>query len=207
MIETVKNWIVESTLDVREIESFCDSETRKVLFYRYPSQDDDGGVYTPGKEDRFFNTEDAARAFVAERLVYLKDMSVTVFNIIDEIKWIDDKVCNFDRTEFLETVSDHSGSYYMEKSKKYSAICRILKQFIQTGMLMVNSFTFSKDEVKRVKWYNDDHALLVLKDDSTVMTRTAAEYELVCTVFGDNISGMVYTASFGEDGKVVNNKK
>ncbi len=204
MIEQFKTWIVESTLEVREIESFCDNESRKVLFYRYVNGEENE-IFSPQEKERFFNSEEDARTFVANRLDYLKEMSESVFDIIDEIKWIKDDVCTFDRTEFLNRLNGFRSQrdFYECLCKQKSAINNLFKLYIRTGMLNVNAFTFRKDEVKRVKWYNDGHAQLILNEGKSIMTRTDAESELVCAVFGENISGMEFTVSFDKDGVVI----
>lgn len=195
MLQEVMKWRLTSALSVLPTVVFHDPDTGRDVYYR----DGDGDSYVIEETDnpKIFPTEEEALREQRARLEYLKGITADMSDLISEICCLDDNVCTFDRS-YIEQIQDNYRykKMYIDIFSKY----KLLKIYVITGMLNINGLSVRKENVNCVKWCSEDHAELIMKDGSTVLTRNEAEYDLVCTVFGFNESQMVFNYIYDDKG-------
>lgn len=203
MLEKKNSWRVSQFLFIFEGDCYRDVDTGEIKFF----QDlDDGSTYADISSARVFDTEKAAEQFRDDRLLYLSDMSKIIPGIVKEICGLDDDVCNFDRSHIIELSDSSSSSYWLNEYKKLEDVNDLLVKYIKSGMLNIDGVSIRKDDVCRLKWFNNSHVQVITSSGEKLMTRTVAEYNLVATLLGWNSSGRQFNASFDKDGHVISVK-
>ena len=197
MIEKVKNWWLASDLKIYPVDANYERESGKIVFFIDPETNES---YCPAEGYKLYLTEEDAKKDQVSRLNYLEGINSKFRDLMEEIYFLNDDVCPFDRTDLKEIRND-SGWY--RRYNKLNDRLNLLKIFITTGMLNINGISIRKEDVIRLKWYNKEHVFLTTTDGKEFMTRTEAEYEVVRLLFGKNESNRVFNAEFDKDGQII----
>lgn len=189
MLKEERMWMVTCYLKVLPAEVYRDAESGKLLIGYDPNTDE---FYNIVDEDNLFPTEEAAQKYKNERLKYLADMAKEIPDLINNIKDLDKDICDFDRSDIMKIqMNDYFQKQYQEVWDKY----KLLKIYVKSGMINVNAVTIRKEDVSRLKWYDNDRVMIITQDGKKVMTQNEAEYSLICLLFGYNESNRVFQTS------------
>ena len=187
MLKTIKKWLLTSSLSIIPCDVLHDTDSGKDIIYYDP----DNEVFNidDSVQEQLYATEEEVLQKQSERLSYLKDMAEQIPNLIDDIYFIDDGVCNFDR-EPIRKIRDETyyRKQYIDVYNKY----KLLSIYVKTGMINVNAVSLRKDDVAYIKWLDQSQALITTKGGMTVMTCNEAEYEVIELLFGYNESSRVF---------------
>lgn len=200
MSKTERMWYIGSSLGIEEMTVYVDVDSGEVKAYI----DGTGDIYHAEKEDHFFPTEDDAKKYQSDRLEYFAGMAQKIPGLISDIYYLDDQVCNFDRSEInkIKEGDPYFKNQYVDVCNKY----KLLKIYVTTGMININALTFRKEDVSHIKWFNDEHAQVFLRGGQEVMTHSAAEYSLVNLLFGWNESSRIFRKEFKKEDNDEDNK-
>lgn len=189
MLKEERMWRVTRYLKVLPAEVYRDVESGKLLIGHDLNNDE---FYNIVDEDNLFPTEEAAQKYQKERLEYLADMTKEIPDLIDNIKDLDKDICDFDRSDIMQIqMNDYFKNQYQEVWDKY----KLLKIYVKSGTINVNAVTIRKEDVSRLKWYDNDRVVIITHDGKEVMTQNEAEYSLICLLFGYNESNLVFQTS------------
>ena len=189
MLKEERMWRVTRYLKVLPAEVYRDVESGKLLIGHDLNNDE---FYNIVDEDNLFPTEEAAQKYQKERLEYLADMTKEIPDLIDNIKDLDKDICYFDRSDIMQIqMNDYFKKQYQEVWDKYT----LLKIYVKSGTINVNAVTIRQEDVRCLKWYDNDRVMITTQDGKEVMTRNEAEYSLICLLFGYNESNRVFQTS------------
>jgi hypothetical protein len=196
MIEKRTMAIVESSHRVSPILAIYDTEKQEVVCYRYIKEDDDDDEdyewYNNSQYDRYFNTLQEAKEYVAKRQEYLRSKFSEVLEFIREMDRVDKEFFKFDKKEYLGHYVDSDYNDWMRKQcDKYQAENTILRSIARSRHFNLNGETINIDEVKYVFWHKEKKAMLCMNDGHKVETYSNAEFNVVEDMFGSNRSGRI----------------
>jgi hypothetical protein len=195
MIEKRTMWLLESSLDVKQIVALFDMEKKQVICYQYCNddgtcdEDDDWSRVYEG--ETFYNTEADAKKAQQRKYDEAREKMKTCMALIkelDRIEATDD--FDFKREDYLgEHANDESESEYWRNCRKNAEKeASLLTTIARTRFFNVAGQTINLDEVVRIMWHENAEATLVMRDGTQVKTDTEAEYAVVVDMYGSNRS-------------------
>ena len=199
MIEKRTMWLVENSLEIRQVVALYDIEKKEVVCEHYAPEEDeeeDGDWYQVIEGEQFFNTEQEAREHRKIRIEEAREKMKTCLALIHEL----DKLETAD--DFMFKKSDYLGNhaedqseeeYWRKRREKYEKTSSLFATIARSRHFNVAGQTINIDEVVRVKWHDKESATLVMRDGTNITTYTAAEFDVVEGMFGSNRSNRYKT--------------
>ena len=195
MIEKRTMWLMESSLNVKQIVALFDMEKKQVVCYQYCNDDgtcdeDDDWMHVYEGET-FYNTEADAKEAQQRRYDEAREKMKTCMALIKEL----DRIEATDDFDFKR--EDYLGGYaHCGEERDYWTKCRqnaekeasLLATIARSRHFNVAGQTINLDEVVRIMWHEEGKATLVMRDGTEVKTYTEAEYAVVVDMFGSNRS-------------------
>jgi hypothetical protein len=195
MIEKRTMTVVESSHKVAPILAMYDTEKQEVVCYKYASENEDendDGWYHNYPREKYFNTIQEAREYIAKRQEYLRGKFNEVLDFIEEMDRIDTDYFKFKKEDYLgRYAKDDDQSWIRRERNEYRDEASLLTSIARSRHFNVNGETINIDEVVRVLWHKESQATLVMRDGHKVMTNNKAEYTVVIDMFGSNRSDRV----------------
>ena len=195
MIEKRTMTVVESSHKVAPILAMYDTEKQEVVCYKYAYENEDendDGWYPKYPREKYFNTTQEAREYIAKRQEYLRGKFNEVLDFIEEMDRIDTDYFKFKKEDYLgRYAKDDEPSWLRRERNEYRDEASLLTSIARSRHFNVNGETINIDEVVRVIWYKESRAVLVMRDGHKVMTNKKAEYNVVIDMFGSNRSDIV----------------
>jgi hypothetical protein len=193
MIEKRTMTVVESSHKVAPILAMYDTEKQEVVCYKYENEDEnDDGWYHNYPHEKYFNTIQEAREYIAKRQEYLRGKFNEVLDFIEEMDRIDTDYFKFKKEDYLgRYAKDDDPSWVRKERNEYRDEASLLNSIARSRHFNVNGETINIDEVVRVLWHKESQATLVMRDGHKVMTNNKAEYNVVIDMFGSNRSDRV----------------
>ena len=194
-------WMFGRSLKVMEVAVMYDDENHRVMVYTEIGKDGaaDSYWFTPDDGQYFFDTEkDAIRARDAKWENIVRTVPVVkqfLHNIYSIRVWnenLREKVRNLDfGKKYVETEEPDDDSKYQDARD----LNDLYRTYIRTGMLLIDSVSFRREDVRLVEWLVKDDpsirseedkrfARLHMSDERKVETSTRSEYDFVDTLFG-----------------------
>ena len=206
MIEKRTMWLMESSLDVKQIVALFDMEKKQVVCYRECYDDgtcdehDDWSCVYDG--DSFYNTEADAKEAQQRRYDEAREKMKTCKALIEELDRIeatDD--FDFNREDYLGCHADNrsESDYWSKRRQNAEKEASLLTTIARTHFFNVAGQTINLDEVVRIMWHKEEEATLVMRDGTKVKTYTEAEYAVVVDMYGSNRSDRYMTKLYGND--------
>ena len=206
MIEKRTMWLMESSLDVKQIVALFDMEKKQVVCYQYCNDDgtcdeDDDWMHVYEGET-FYNTEADAKEAQQRRYDEAREKMKTCKALIEELDRIeptDD--FNFKREDYLDCHADDrsESDYWRNRRQNAEKEASLLTTIARTHFFNVAGQTINLDEVVRIMWHKDEEATLIMRDGTKVKTCTEAEYAVVVDMYGSNRSDRYMTKLYGND--------
>ena len=193
--------------EAKAVAVMTDTESGKVVIYK-PCEDDETTWEEPNDQEHFYPTvEDAQQALERHRRE-LREMMPKVKQWIiqmdelrngldrkpdgaDEDEWRKAHPEWFSCEDYLPDRYCSGGSYWLEESDRLVYERNLLLQVIRTGFVNIRGNQVRIDDVESVCW-GRYRAELVLKGGRTVDTAKNYEFNVVCDLFGANVSGYTY---------------
>lgn len=195
MIEKRTMVVAESSHKVEPILAMYDTEKNEVVCYKYASENEDKNDdvwYPKYPREKYFNTIQEAREYIANRQEYLRGKFNEVLDFIEEMDRIDTDYFEFKKEDYLgRYAKDDDQSCIRRARNEYRDEASLLTSIARSRHFNVNGETINIDEVVRVIWYKESRAVLVMRDGHKVMTNNKAEYNVVIDMFGSNRSNIV----------------
>ena len=206
MIEKRTMWLMESSLNVKQIVALFDMEKKQVVCYQYCNDDgtcdeDDDWMHVYEGET-FYNTEAEAKETRLRKIDELKAKMKTCLDFIQEMDRINpSEDFEFKREDYLGRYAhDRSESDYWEKRRKNAEKeAGLFNTIARSRHFNVAGQTIDIDEVVRVLWHENAEATLVMRDGTKVKTYSEPEYNVVVGMFGSNRSDRYMTKHYGND--------
>lgn len=199
MIEKRTMWLMECSLNVRQIVALFDMEKKQVVCYKYCNEDgtcdDDDDWSRVYEGETFYNTEADAKEAQQRKYDETREKMKTCLALIkelDRIEATDD--FDFKREDFLGRYAHakEEGDYWVVRRKNAEEEASLLATIARTHFFNVAGQTINLDEVVRILWHENEEAeeaTLVMRDGTKVKTYTKAEYDVVVDMYGSNRSG------------------
>ena len=199
MIEKRTMWLMESSLNVKQIVALFDMEKKQVVCYQYCNDDgtcdeDDDWMHVYEGET-FYNTEADAKEAQQRKYDETREKMKTCLALIKELDRIeptDD--FDFKREDFLGRYAHakEESDYWAVSRKNSEKEASLLATIARTHFFNVAGQTINLDEVVRILWHeehDEESATLVMRDGTKVKTYTKPEYDVVVDMYGSNRSG------------------
>jgi hypothetical protein len=195
MIEKRTMTVVESSHKVAPILAMYDTEKQEVVCYKYAYENEDENDdewFRNYPREKYFNTIQEAREYIAKRQEYLRGKFNEVLDFIEEMDRIDTDYFKFKKEDYLgRYAKDDDPSWVRKERNEYRDEASLLTSIARSRHFNVNGETINIDEVVRVLWHKESQATLVMRDGHKVMTNNKAEYNVVIDMFGSNRSNMI----------------
>ena len=199
MIEKRTMWLMECSLNVRQIVALFDMEKKQVVCYQYCNDDgaydEDDGWSHVYEGETFYNTEADAKEAQQRKYDETREKMKTCLALIkelDRIEATDD--FEFKREDYLGRYAHakEESDYWAVRRKNSEKEASLLATIARTHFFNVAGQTINLDEVVRILWHENEEAeeaTLVMRDGTKVKTYTKAEYDVVVDMYGSNRSG------------------
>ena len=206
MIEKRTMWLMESSLDVKQIVALFDMEKKQVVCYREcyddGTCDEHDDWYRVYDGDSFYNTEADAKEAQQRRYDEAREKMKTCKALIEELDRIeptDD--FDFKREDYLDCHADDrlESDYWRNRRQNAEKEASLLTTIARTHFFNVAGQTINLDEVVRIMWHKEEEATLVMRDGTKIKTCTEAEYAVVVDMYGSNRSDRYMTKLYGND--------
>ena len=206
MIEKRTMWLMENSLDVKQIVALFDMEKKQVVCYQYCNDDgtcDEDYDWTHVFDgETFYNTEADAKEAQQRKYDEAREKMKTCMALIkelDRIEATDD--FDFKREDYLGGYANDvsKSEYCINRRRKAEKEASLLTTIARTHFFNVAGQTINLDEVVRIMWHKDEEATLVMRDGTKVKTYTEAEYAVVVDMYGSNRSDRYMTKPYDRD--------
>ena len=207
MIEKRTMWLMESSLNVKQIVALFDMEKKQVVCYQYCNDDgtcdeDDDWMHVYEGET-FYNTEADAKEAQQRRYDEAREKMKTCKALIKELDLIeatDDFV--FQREDYLGCYANNgeeSDDYWRKRRQKAEKELSLMTTIARSRFFNVAGQTINLDEVVRILWHKEEEVTLVMRDGTKVKTSTEAEYAVVVDLYGENRSDKYIKKFYGNE--------
>ena len=206
MIEKRTMWLMESSLNVKQIVALFDMEKKQVVCYQYCNDDgtcDEDYDWTHVFDgETFYNTEADAKEAQQRKYNEAREKMKTCKALIKELEQVqatDD--FDFKREDYLGGYANDvsKSEYWINRRRKAEKEVSLLTTIARTHFFNVAGQTINLDEVVRIMWHKEEEATLVMRDGTKVKTYTEAEYAVVVDMYGSNQSDRHMTKPYGND--------
>ena len=206
MIEKRTMWLMESSLNIKQVVALFDMEKKQVVCYQYCNDDgtcDEGDDWMHVYEgETFYNTEADAKEAQQRRYDEVREKMkscMALINELDRIEATDD--FDFNREDYLGGHADirPKSDYWSKRSQKAEKEASLLNTIARTHFFNVAGQTINLDEVVRIMWHKDEEATLVMRDGTKVKTCSEPEYNVVVCMFGSNRSDQYIKNPYSND--------
>lgn len=210
-MEIKKMWLVEASLEIKEIVAMYDEVKDIVYCYVYKddfneeSPESISEWYPPYKYETFYKTEGAAIDYRNAKREEFKEMMPKVKAFIERMERVESTDdFSFKKEDYLGEYASRCDDWYERQYSEMRARYRRIMLVVKNGMMNINADSFKLSEVVRVEWNSvkymkdgkqqtKEAATVVLKDGRKMRTRDKAEYEVVQAFFGENLSNRIYS--------------
>ena len=202
MIEKRTMWLMECSLNVRQIVALFDMEKKQVVCYQYCNDDgtydEDDGWSHVYEGETFYNTEADAKEAQQRKYDETREKMKTCLALIKELERVeatDD--FDFKREDYLGRYAHakEESDYWAVRRRNSEEEASLLTTIARTHFFNVAGQTINLDEVVRIMWHKEEEATLVMRDGTKVKTYTEAEYAVVVDMYGSNRSDRYITNS------------
>lgn len=207
MIEKRTMWLMESSLNVKQIVALFDMEKKQVVCYRECNEDgtcdEEEDWYRVFEGETFYNTEADAKEAQQRRYDEAREKMKACKALIKELDLIeatDDFV--FQREDYLgchANNGEESDDYWRKRRKKAEKKLSLMTTIARSRFFNVAGQTINLDEVVRILWHKEAEATLVMRDGTKVKTDTEAEYAVVVDLYGENRSDKYIKKFYGNE--------
>ena len=192
-------WLMECSLNVRQIVALFDMEKKQVVCYQYCNDDgtydEDDGWSHVYEGETFYNTEADAKEAQQRKYDETREKMKTCLALIKELERVeatDD--FDFKREDYLGRYAHakEESDYWAVRRRNSEEEASLLTTIARTHFFNVAGQTINLDEVVRILWHeehDEESATLVMRDGTKVKTYTKAEYDVVVDMYGSNRSG------------------
>ena len=192
-------WLMECSLNVRQIVALFDMEKKQVVCYQYcnddSTYDEDDGWSHVYEGETFYNTEADAKEAQQRKYDETREKMKTCLALItelDRIEATDD--FDFKREDYLGRYAHakEESDYWAVRRRNSEEEASLLATIARTHFFNVAGQTINLDEVVCILWHENEEAeeaTLVMRDGTKVKTYTKAEYDVVVDMYGSNRSG------------------
>ena len=196
--------------DAKAVTVMADTETGQVEARR-STDDEDDDWYTPRMSDHYYPTIDEAQKALEDHRKELRELMPKVRNWVeqmdhlsyglekmpekaDEDEWRKTHPDFFTREDYLpyQYARKNDTTWKDRKISRLEKMNRMLTDVAVTGFLNIRGDQFRIDDVEHVRW-GEECAELILKNGLAVKTAGDYDYNVVCALFGSNVSTYTYT--------------
>ena len=201
MKDIKKMWMVTFDLNKYYVDVLYNKDSGKVTHYCNNGEND---FFNSCKENRFFELEKDADAYIRQRLEFLLGRDEEVMNLVGEMYMIasDNETIAYDfKTikNLWKWCTDRSEEkiYIQNRNARLENIVSRLSHALRSGYLNIDGETFRVEDVALIRWLssgneNKNEVEITLSNGKVFNVKKETELEIVKYIYGENASGYVY---------------